>query len=74
MTHTAPRWCGHAGDKRRNRFFAIFPDPFGRFFFCRATDLADQNHRIRVRVLIEKFHRIKMREAVDGVAADADAR
>ena len=48
-------------------------DPFRRFFFGRAANFADQNHRVRVGIGFEKFHRIEMRHAVDRIATDADA-
>ena len=37
------------------------------------ADFADQDHRFRFRIVIEKLHCIEMRHAVNRVASDADA-
>src|ERR1051325_54489 len=64
VPHTSSRWGCHACDKSCHRFFAIGFDPCSRFFFRRATDFADQDHRGRSGILVEKLYAIEMRQAV----------
>ena len=73
MTHAPSGRRGHAGDKSCDRFLTICFDPFRRLFFSRASDFADQDHRFRFSIFVEKLHRIEVRHSVNRIAADADA-
>ncbi len=59
--------------KAATGFLQFVLDPLRSFLFRGAADLADQNHGIRLRIVVEKFHRIEMRHPVDRIASDADA-
>jgi hypothetical protein len=72
VSHSPSRWCCQSSDKCCDRFLAVVLDPLCRFFFGRAADLADQDHRIRVSIFVEKFNRVEMRDAVNWIAADSD--
>ena len=75
------RRCDHAASGRRSRtsdkasygLLAIRLDPFGGFFFCAAADFADHYDAGGFRVSVEKFDYVKVRGAVDRIAANADA-
>src|SRR5947207_15569537 len=73
MTHASPWWGCHPCDKSRDRFLAILLDPLGGFFFCRAADFADQDHRTRAGIFIEQFHAIEVRQPADGISTNPDA-
>jgi hypothetical protein len=74
VSHATPCRSCHARDKGGHRFFAIRFDPFGGFFFGRAPNFADQDHRFCPGVFVEQFHTVEMRQAVNGIAPDTDAR
>ena len=51
---------------------AILLDPPRGFFLSRATDFADQNHRISLGIVVEEFYGIKMGHPVNRIATDSD--
>src|SRR5581483_10847170 len=73
VAHPAPGRGSRAGDKTRNRLFAIPRDPFRGFFFGRPTDLSDHNNPVRIRVGREEFDHVQVRGSIDRVASDANA-
>src|SRR5881396_3490283 len=74
VTHTAAGWSGGAGDEAGDGFAAAFLDPRGGFFLFGAADLADYDDAVRLRVVVEHFDDVQVGRAVDGIAANADAR
>ncbi len=73
VTHAASGRRGGSGDEAGDGLFAIFSDPLGSFFFSRSADFTDHDEGFGVRVVVEHFHDIEVRGAIDGVAADANA-
>src|SRR5690606_39598776 len=73
VAHALARRRRDAGDKTDHRFFHVGLDPARAFFLVRAADLADHDHRFGLRVIIEHFHHIDVLQAIDRIAADADA-
>ena len=73
MSHAFAGGGGDAGDEADDRFAHVFARPFGGGFFVVAADFADHDDGAGVRVLFEFFQYVTVFEAVDGVAADADA-
>ena len=55
-------------------FFMLRLDPLGGGFLVGAADLADHDHGVGVRVVVEQLQHVDVLEAVDRVAADADGR
>ena len=53
-------------------FSAILFHPGSSFFFGRATDLADHNDRLGIRILVEHLKHVQMRCAVDRIPSDAN--
>ena len=71
MPHTFAGRCGDPGDKTDHRLFHVVLDPARAFLLVAAADLADHDHRVGLRVVIEQLHHIQMFQAVDRVAAYA---
>ena len=65
------RWTSVMPDDHLPEFS---PDVLGGLFFRCAADLTDQDHRFRLRILVEQFHRIHEIRANDRIPADPDAR
>ena len=73
VAHAASGRRGGSGDEAGDGLFAVFTDPLGGFFFGGSADFTDHDEGFGVRVVVEHFHDIEVRGAIDGVAADADA-
>ena len=61
-----------AGDER-DRLLHVLPDVDGCFLLGAPANLAHQDDRFRVRVLVEHAHGLDLAGADDQVATDADA-
>ena len=61
------------GDESGHGFLAIRFDPGGGFLLGAAADFADHDDAVRVRVVVEQFDDVQVRQARHGIAADADA-
>jgi hypothetical protein len=64
---------GLPGDEAHNGFRHSPPHEFRRLLFRGAPYLADQDHRVGIRILLEKRENIDERGPDDRVAADPDA-
>lgn len=73
VSHATSGRGGCARDECRHWFFDVFFHKCGGFFFLGASDFADHDNRLGLRVVVEKFDDLPMRESMNGVAADADA-
>src|SRR6266478_9721293 len=73
MTHAASRRGGLTSDEADNRLLDIRLDELRGALFGVATDFADQDDGMRIRIVIEQLNRIEEGCANDGIAADADA-
>src|SRR5258708_25734453 len=73
MTHAASWRRGLTSDEADNGLLDIRLDELRGTLFGVAADFADQDDRMRIRVVIEQLNRIKEGRADDGIAADADA-
>ena len=74
MAHALARRRGHAGDEADHRLSHVGLDPARAVFLVGAADLADHDHRFGLRIVVEHLHHVEVLQAVDRVAADADAR
>src|SRR5690606_16943988 len=61
------------GDEADHRLGDVLGDEFRRFFLGTATDLADHDDALGLRVVLEQLQRIDEVHALDRVAADTDA-
>src|SRR5258708_19790812 len=64
---------GLSGDEADGGSLDIRLDEFRGALFGVATDFADQDDGMRIRIVIEQLNRIEEGRADDGIAADADA-
>src|SRR6202000_638326 len=60
-------------DELPPRLLDVFADEFGRFFFRAAADFADHDDAFGLRIVLEQLQAVDEVQAVDRVAADADA-
>src|ERR1700674_1202851 len=74
VTHALTRRCSDARDETHHRFLHVCLDPACASLFIIAADLSHHDHRVGFRVIIEQAHDVHMLQAIDGIAADADAR
>ena len=72
VAHAATGGSGGSGDEAGDGFFAIFFDPACGLDLGVATDFADHDDTVSVRIFGEKLDDIEVRRAVDWIAADAD--
>ena len=73
VSHALARRRGDAGDEADDGFCHVFFRPKRGLFFVVAADFADHHHGFGLRIGFEKPQRVQVLQAVDRVAADADA-
>ena len=72
VAHALARRGRDAGDEADDGLLHVGLAPAGGFGLVRAADLADHDHGVGVRVVVEGLHHVDVLEAIDRVAADAD--
>src|SRR5579859_1743571 len=73
MSHPLAGRRRDACDETDHRLLHVLLDPSGAGLFVVAADLSDHDDGVGIRVRVEHLHDVDMFEAVDGIAADADA-
>src|SRR6266478_2553921 len=74
VAHAAAGGRGLASDEADNGLLLYVDlDPFRGALFGVATDFADHNDGVRVRIIVEEPDGVEERRADDGITADADA-
>lgn len=73
MAHAFAGGCGSACDERCDGFGDMFCDEGCSFFFVGASDFADHQNAIGIRVVLEHAQAVDVVHASDGIASDADA-
>src|SRR5882672_6976613 len=74
VAHAAAWRRGLSGDETDDRLLHIRSDPCGGNFFRVATDFADEDDGMRLRIVVEELNRIEKRRTDNGIATDADTR
>src|SRR5262249_22997243 len=70
MAHPAAGRGCRTGDETGNRLFAMDPDPFSRFLFCRTADFADHDDPVGIRIAREHFDHVQVGSSIYGIASD----
>jgi hypothetical protein len=74
VAHAPTCGSGGAGDEAGDGLVAVGLDPAGGLDLGVPADLANHDDAVSFWVLVEKFDDIKVRGAINGIAADANAR
>jgi hypothetical protein len=73
MAHALARRRGGAGDEADHRLLDVLADELAGFFLGAAADLADHDDALGARIVLEQPQAVDEVEALDRIAADADA-
>src|SRR5690349_8165123 len=73
MTHAPPLRRCESGYVTDHWLGHVLLDPLRGLGFLRPADLADHEHRLRFRILLEQLEVIEEGAAIDGVTADSHA-
>src|SRR5215213_8944816 len=72
VAHALAGRSGDAGDEADHRLGHVRLAPARRVGLVGAADLADHDHRVGARIVVEELHHVDVLEPVDRIAADAD--
>ena len=73
VAHPLARGRRDAGDEPHHRLLHVLLDPSRRGLLVGAADLADHDHRLGLRIVVEQLQNVDVLQSVDRIAADADA-
>src|ERR1700730_10289082 len=73
MTHAFTGRSRYTGDEAHHRLGHVVLDPACAALLVVTADLADHDHCIRIRVIVEHPHDVKVLQTIDRITANADA-